>query len=139
MRCCAVSGSCASTAAVDVEMLADRLARALHAVLPHLLEGEAALGAQIVVGLRQPAIAGGAEQFVVEGPADLLRLFDIEGRAPRRSCAALPRNVCSSSGRARALRRDRPPCLRARAAIREFRADRRTTSAARRCRASDEW
>src|SRR5262245_51801989 len=66
---------------VDVEMLADGLARTLDAVLSHLLEGEAALRTQIVVGLRQPAIAGGAKQLVVEGPADLLGLFDIEARA----------------------------------------------------------
>src|SRR6266702_4155782 len=66
---------------VDVEMFADRLTRAIDVVLPHLLEREAALGAQIVVGLRQTAVAGGAEHLVVEGPADMLRVLDIERRA----------------------------------------------------------
>ena len=62
-------------------MLQHRLFRPLGAVAFNAPQREAALIAQVSVGLPQPAVVGALEHGVVERPANALRFVDIERTA----------------------------------------------------------
>src|SRR5476651_456580 len=63
---------------VDFEVLQHSLFRALGAVAFNAPQREAALIAQVSVGLPQPPVVGAFEHGVVECPANALRFVDVE-------------------------------------------------------------